>query len=192
MALAEVVHEELEPSSEVYSAHSLPGLRTRLTHLKNKVKSELLGQGFAESSLRFECYLNMRYQGTDTSLMIMEPEDDSKNGGGGGDFEAAFLAYHLREFTFTVPGRPIFVDDIRVRGIAADQSRLGNELHLMDQLRQAKEQAIVGSVKPLDTADVYFEETKWVKTPVYRLKDLKKASFISVSILGSFLFLQLD
>ena len=178
MALAEVVHEELEPSSEVYSAQSLPGLRARLAHLKHKVKSELLGQDYAESSLRFECYLNMRYQGTDTCLMIMEPEDDK-----GGDFEAAFLAYHLREFTFTVPGRPIFVDDIRVRGIAADQSRPGNELHLMNQLRQAKEQvaaATVGSVKPLDTADVYFEEAKWVKTPVYRLKDLKKASSVLV------------
>ena len=176
MALAEVVHEALEPSSEAYTAKSLPGLKARLAGLKAKVKGELLAQDFAESTLRFECYLNMRYQGTDTSLMIMEPQ-----GHGSGDFETAFLAHHLREFTFTVPGRTILVDDIRVRGIAVDQSGSARELYLMDQLREAKEHA-VEAPKPYDIADVYFEETSHVNTPIYRLRDLAKASSISVGI----------
>lgn len=174
MALAEVVNEALEPCSETYSSKSISGLKARLANLKAKVKAELLDQGCAESSLRFECYLNMRYQGTDTSLMIMEPEDAAS-----GDFETAFLAHHLREFTFTVPGRPILVDDIRVRGIAADQSGPAGELHLMDQLRDAKAKS-VDAPKPYDMAEVYFEETKRVKTPVYRLEDLAKASSIKV------------
>lgn len=112
MALAEVVHEALEPSSEIYTSESIPQLRARLAFLQDKVKNQLLEQRFQPSNLCYERYLNMRYQGTDTSLMILEPED--------GNFKAASLAHHLREFTFTVPGRPILVDDIRVRGMAAD------------------------------------------------------------------------
>jgi 5-oxoprolinase (ATP-hydrolysing) len=172
MALAEVVHEAQEPSSNVFTAESLPLLKERLSHLKEKVKEELLQQQFKEHNLRYEGYLNMRYQGTDTSLMIMEPED--------GNFETAFLAHHLREFTFTVPGRPILVDDIRVRGIATDDRNV-TELKLMAELKEAKEQAVTQeNFKPKDSEDVYFEQTKRVQTPVYLLNELPKKSVVQV------------
>ncbi len=49
----------------------------------------------------------MRYQGTDTTLMIPEPED--------GNFENAFKNTYRREFGFDVKDRDILVDDLRVR-----------------------------------------------------------------------------
>jgi 5-oxoprolinase (ATP-hydrolysing) len=172
MALAEVVHEALEPSSEIYTSESVPQLRARLAFLQDKVKNQLLEQRFQPNNLCYERYLNMRYQGTDTSLMILEPED--------GDFRAAFLEHHLREFTFTVPGRPILVDDIRVRGMAADGT-VADDVDLMNQLDAAKKEAVpLDKLKPRDFADIYFEDTKRVRTPVYVLDKLPKASVVPV------------
>lgn len=172
MALAEVVHEALEPSSEVLTAELFPRLRERLAALQDNVRNELLEQRFDDRHLRYERFLNMRYQGTDTLLMIMEPAD--------GDFEAAFPAYDLRKFTFTVPGRPILVDAIRVRGIAADGT-LGEEVDLIGQLAAARKEAVsVEKLNPRDVAEVYFEETKRVRTPVYVLSELPKASVVPV------------
>lgn len=174
MALAEVVQEALEPSSEVFNEDSLQRMRAKLASLQEKVKEELLDQNFSEDNLRFERYLNMRYQGTDTSLMILEPEN--------GDFEAAFLAHHLREFTFTVPGRPILVDDIRVRGMATDGTT-PEAVHLVDQLGKAKNEAVyVDKLKPAHTAKVYFQETKHISTPIYVLNELPTHSTVPVRL----------
>jgi 5-oxoprolinase (ATP-hydrolysing) len=173
MALAEVVQESLEPSSEVLTAESLPRLRERLDAMKSKVKDELLDQGFTEKNLRFEPYLNLRYSGTDTSLMIMEP--NSK------DFEEGFLEAHLREFTFTVPGRPILVDDLRVRGMATDVTTT-EDTNLAEQVASAKAQMKAADMSLAQTsAQVYFEEIGRVATPIFILKDLPKGSTVAVS-----------
>ncbi|KAJ9142432.1 Hydantoinase B/oxoprolinase [Pleurostoma richardsiae] len=163
MALAEVVHESLEPSSEVYSGESLPRLRERLDMLEKNVKLELFDQGFGEENLRYERYLNMRYQGTDTSLMILEPLN--------GDFEEAFLKQHLTEFSFTVPGRPILIDDLRVRGMALD-GKIEEEKSLVDQITVARA-SIKSPGEPISSSMVYFTDTGRVQTPVYRLGRLK-------------------
>lgn len=173
MALAEIVHEGLEPISEVYCAEALSKIRKRLDALQGKVQKELKEEGFDESSLRYERYLNMRYQGTDTSMMIMEPEN--------GDFEQYFLANHLREFTFTVPGRPILVDDLRVRGVANDGTSIQN-VHFVGQLRAAKKHSRDANITDAEnTATVYFEETGWVQSPVYMLDKLSSGVAVAVS-----------
>ena len=175
MALAEVVHEGLEPSSDALTAASSSALKARLDAMQQNVRQELLDQDFKDSNLRFERYLNLRYQGTDTSLMIMEPEK--------GDFEQAFLDRHLREFTFTVPGRPILVDDLRVRGMATDGSEI-QEPNLSTKLREARASAIpVESSRAKSTADVYFDDFGRLPTPVYMLGNLDVGSSVAVSIL---------
>ena len=163
MALAEVVHETLEPSSEIYSGESLPRLRERLSALQEKTTQELLSQNFRKENLRFERYLNMRYRGTDTSLMILEPES--------GNFEEAFLSRHLTEFSFTVPGRPILIDDIRVRGMALD-GKLKEDRGIVDQIKEAEAEPAPPTANEISTAKVYFSDTGRVNTPVYSLENL--------------------
>ncbi|KAJ9260556.1 hypothetical protein DTO212C5_8485 [Paecilomyces variotii] len=174
MALAEIAHEGLEPISEVYSAEALSKIRKRLDALQAKVKKELKEEGFDESSLRYERYLNMRYQGTDTSMMVIEPEN--------GDFEQSFLANHLREFTFTVPGRPVLVDDLRIRGIANDGTTIQN-VHFVSQLRAAKKHSRDANITDAEnTATVYFEETGWVQSPVYMLDKLSSGVAVATIV----------
>jgi 5-oxoprolinase (ATP-hydrolysing) len=105
--------------------------------------------------------------------MISEPQD--------GDFEAAFSARHLQEFSFHVPGRPIVVDDIRVRGIAFDP--LTTETNgISDELAQAdKDPAPVDPSLACDMASVFFEDTGRLPTAAYMLESLPPSHYISVS-----------
>lgn len=173
MALADVVHESLEPSSEILCGDSLPRLQARLDSLQQKSRTQLIDQGFSDQYLRYERYLNLRYQGTSTSLMIPEPQD--------GDFEAAFSDRHLQEFSFHVPGRPVVVDDIRVRGIAFDP--LTTQINgISEELAQAdKSRAPVDPSLACDMTSVFFEDTGRLPTAVYMLESLPRDHYISVS-----------
>lgn len=111
MSLAEVIQEEREPSSEVLANEILPHLEKRFNILKKKTESALLKQGVSQSTIRYELFLNLRYQGTSTNFMIQQPDH--------GDWLAAFEETHLRELAFTFPhDHPVLVDDVRVRGIS--------------------------------------------------------------------------
>lgn len=106
MALADVAVDLTEPSSQIYSAESLAALQPRITGLKEQALQQLFDQGIPESAATTESYLNMRYVGSDTALMVLEPAS--------GDFEEGFLAMHRREFGFVLQAE-ILIDDIRVR-----------------------------------------------------------------------------
>jgi 5-oxoprolinase (ATP-hydrolysing) len=127
MALAEVVQEAQEPSSETLSEAALPGIYGRLEALEAKTAAGLTAQGTPEGSIEQRRYLNLRYHGTDTHFMIEQPAD--------GDWLSALEREHQRELSFTFPRtRSVHVDDIRVRGIGkASESTTDND-KLVDDL----------------------------------------------------------
>ena len=55
--------------------------------------------------------LNMRFEGTDTALMVLSGPDD---GHGDEDFEATFKKVYRAEFGFLLETKSIIVDDIKV------------------------------------------------------------------------------
>lgn len=129
MALADVVHESQEPVNERYDESSIGPLEERVSNLRAKVQEQLISQGIKEDSISYEVYLNMRYQGTETAMMVIKPED--------GDFKSEFQKIHLREFSFVFPDeKPIHVDDVRVRGIGASEKQHTDE-EFGDELRSA-------------------------------------------------------
>ena len=106
LGLADVVVEKQEPASGILAETSLPGLITRLDDLTERANTELRRQGnFQQVEIRR--YLNLRYQGTDTAMMVLESP--------GTIFKSEFIKTHKREFGFEISGRDIRVDDIRVR-----------------------------------------------------------------------------
>jgi len=115
MALADVVQEAQKPHSSQYTERSVAELSPIFDTLRDTVRSSLLDQGIQNNQISYEYYLNMRYKGTETAMMILQ--DDTA-----GDFKSEFLARHLQEFGFVFPvDRPILVDDIRVRGIGKSE-----------------------------------------------------------------------
>lgn len=81
------------------------GLSKTLDRLGGDVSAELRRQGFPEDKIRLDRMLNMRFDGTDTALMI-SAEDDSA-------FEERFKAAYKEQFGFVLD-TPVVVDDVKV------------------------------------------------------------------------------
>ncbi|KAI1411984.1 Hydantoinase B/oxoprolinase-domain-containing protein [Hypoxylon sp. FL1857] len=170
MALAEVVQEAQEPSSEILSEESLSRLMGRMQDLKAKVTEGLLSQGIPEASIEHEQYLNLRYQGTDTNFMILAPAD--------GDWRSALEKEHLRELSFVFPkDKKVHVDDVRVRGVGKstevshDNSKLVKELktHSFSEVQDGEDR----------TTQAYFAEGGLQPTKVFRLNKLAPGSIVA-------------
>ncbi|KAK7753597.1 hypothetical protein SLS62_004455 [Diatrype stigma] len=170
MALAEVVQEAQEPSSEILSEDSLGRLMARMQDLKTKVTEGLLSQGIQESAIEHEQYLNLRYQGTDTNFMIIAPAD--------GDWRAALEKEHLRELSFVFPrDKKVHIDDVRVRGVGRstevshDNSKLVKELKLHTHSEAQNDED--------RTTQAYFAEGGLQPTKVFRLDRLVTGSLVA-------------
>nr|XP_057916017.1 5-oxoprolinase [Doryrhamphus excisus] len=117
LALADVVEEVQEPCSLQYEKNSFGELDRRVDTLSKRCRDTLHARGFNSGQITTEVFLHLRYDGTDCALMV------TANGYPGnehtcraGDFRSAFTKRYLKEFGFTIPDRPIMVDDVRVRG----------------------------------------------------------------------------
>lgn len=173
MALADVVNEQQVPDSNVWSDDDnvKSYLKARMEELKEKSAKALSAQGFDEKDIYFEEYLNMRYRGTESALMVIKPEMGNSQHFFDGDdwaFGRAFIRQHQQEFGFTLPDRDIIVDDIRVRGIGKSFEEV--EQTVDQQLQATSPKDITDSKKYRDSM-VYFEGGR-KETPVFKLEDL--------------------
>ncbi|PNP56878.1 hypothetical protein FNYG_15312 [Fusarium nygamai] len=158
LALAEIVQEAQEPMATEYLGAETK-IDTKLQGLVERSTEQLKTQGFEKDQLRHEIFLNMRYEGSDTSLMILKPDD--------GDFTSAFVERHRREFNLTFD-RHVVVDDVRVRTIAS-----ANKVSEKSPLQQLKDATIKDAPQAAQHEDVYFDsESGFVKTPIYQLREL--------------------
>lgn len=114
MGLADVVEELQEPYSAVYGPESLLEASRRESNLLKLVKQKLQEQGFRDGNIITEAYLNLRYEGTDTAIMVKCPinEDGSK-----GEYAVEFVKLFEREYGFKLQNRNILICDVRIRGI---------------------------------------------------------------------------
>ena len=173
MALADVVDESQVPDSRTWSdkGEVIEDLRKTMNELKQKSTAKLRDQGFSDESIVFEEYLNMRYRGTESALMIIRPSKEEAEKEFGGDewaFDKAFVKQHDQEFGFTLPDRDIIVDDVRARGIGKSFGGLEKTVDM--QLKEIKPKDLE-KAKQHGTSQVYFEGGRQ-ETPIYKLEDL--------------------
>ncbi len=154
IGMADVVVDRQKPSSLVYGPQALPAIKKEIAELTRQTFDELARQGFAPPNMDATAYLNLRYDGTDTAMMILSPADD--------DYARGLSDTYRREFGFDLAGRAIMVDDIRVRA----RGRTAN-------LRRLTIPAADGTApQPLETVSCYFEQG-WLDTAVFDLEQLK-------------------
>lgn len=166
MALANLVDDVQEPCSLVLGSESNKEISSRFETLKERATQGLLQQGVSSVDfIETQPFLNLRYEGTDTQMMIALPDD--------GDFKRAFEQAHLQEFTFLLPSRDIVVDDIRVRGVAKEYERPAHNVY--QELKETESSCNPSSKKLTKT---YFTGAGWADTPVYLLEDLKPGAHI--------------
>ncbi|KAK5031136.1 hypothetical protein LTS07_004871 [Exophiala sideris] len=174
MALADVVDESQVPESHVWDTkgESRDGLKSKMNELKERSRKRLKDQGFSDDSIEYEEYLNMRYRGTESALMVIKPsEEDAKEHYKGDDwaFGEAFVRQHEQEFGFTLPDRDIIIDDVRVRGIG--KSFRGMSKTADQQLKEIKPKDVAED-QAYSTAKVYFDSGRQ-DTKIYKLEDLE-------------------
>ncbi|CAK7206259.1 hypothetical protein SEUCBS139899_009046 [Sporothrix eucalyptigena] len=166
MALADVVNEAQRPASGIFK--SAESLKDTIAELKKEVDEQLVIDGIDPANIEHEVYLNLKYKGTDNTLMVRQPA--------GGDFLAAFERDHQREYSFTFPEKDVLLEDVRVRGVGksgtAEYAAPQKELKMLKAF----------SVDPVTTRDtttmVYFDLHGWVSSPVYRLENLRAGSAV--------------
>ncbi|KAK3378571.1 Hydantoinase B/oxoprolinase-domain-containing protein [Podospora didyma] len=174
MALADVVDERQEPDSKVWQddGEVVDQLKAKMESLKVKSRQALRDQGFEDDQIVFEEYLNMRYRGTESTLMIIKPNND---GGNDWDFGKAFVDHHRYEFGFTLDERDIIIDDVRVRGIG--KSFRYEEMSVDEQLKTASRQEVLPEKKHSE-AKVFFQGGR-LDTPIYKLGGLSVGTVIT-------------
>ncbi|KAL4733685.1 Hydantoinase B/oxoprolinase-domain-containing protein [Aspergillus similis] len=169
MALADVVVENQEPAAITFSEAAVPEIKARLESLSSRGAKGLEAQGFDASVTEHECFLNMRYQGSDTSLMIALT-------GNVADAGNAFTARHTQEFGFSQT-RNILVDDVRVRSVG--KSRVLNISSPFEELKKYSSDGLTPCPTPVFSRQIFFEKHGWTQTPVYELKSLSAGVHIT-------------
>lgn len=173
MALADVVDERQEPESSAWEdgGKVVQDLKAKMEKLKVTSRETLEEQGFGDGDIVFEEYLNMRYRGTESALMIVNPKSQEPGVASDRsewDFGKAFIDQHQYEFGFTLDDRDIIVDDVRVRGIGRSYRDPGETVD--QQLRTLERRPVEGD-KVHGRQKVYFEGGRQ-DTPVFKLPDL--------------------
>lgn len=124
-------------------------------------------QDIAKDGIQTERFLNMRYQGSDSQLMIPASKDDT--------FLATFEETHLREFGFKDDARKVIVDDVRVRA-SGSSSRIQERSYQADLDTLPMEAVQLNDT--IKYRNVYFEGG-WQSIPALSLDDLKPGSIVA-------------
>ncbi|KAH9626114.1 hypothetical protein KSS87_002988 [Heliosperma pusillum] len=157
MGLADVVEEAQEPYSAVYCAESIQEAGQREAKLMEQVKQKLQDQGFREENIRAETYLNLRYEGTDTAIMVRRQDAD---GCSSFDYAVEFVKLFQQEYGFKLKNRNILVCDVRVRGVG-----------VTNILKPKAQEPISGTPKSEGLYKVYFHNG-WQETHLFKLEKL--------------------
>ncbi|OMO72178.1 Hydantoinase/oxoprolinase [Corchorus capsularis] len=157
MGLADVVEEAQEPYAAVYGPESVLEASRREAELLKQVNQKLQEQGFREENIKTETYLNLRYEGTDTAIMVKRriAEDGSAC-----DYADEFKKLFQQEYGFKLQNRNILVCDVRVRGIG-----------VANILKPRALGSASGSPKSEGHYKVFFGNG-WHETPLFKLENL--------------------
>jgi len=166
IGLADTVVEKRQPAAEILTSESLAGIQQKLSRLQNETVMDLCNQGLKSADIESYQYLNLRYQGTDTAMMIKRPEDN--------DFATVFRKLYLREFGFELSGRDILIDDLRVRSVGKAST-----------LQSFPLDDTIPSQGKLENVFCYFTGG-WQKTGLYNLETLAAGE----TIMGPAIFIQ--
>eukprot|EP00178_Gracilaria_changii_P004006 TRINITY_DN160_c1_g1_i1.p1 TRINITY_DN160_c1_g1~~TRINITY_DN160_c1_g1_i1.p1 ORF type:complete len:1299 (+),score=163.22 TRINITY_DN160_c1_g1_i1:613-4509(+) len=179
IALADSVVEVQEPLEVSYSEESArEQALLLLLKLKSSVREALRERGFGDASIRFELYVDLRYEGTDFGIMVQCPVShetcpEEVN------FADLFQEQYSIEHGFCIPNRPLIIDNVRVRGLGnvnathslKNKSAVGT-YDLFVHGIQINEKFVGKSIPVLTTTCYFGDSDGWIDSEVWRMADL--------------------
>jgi 5-oxoprolinase (ATP-hydrolysing) len=159
IGLADVVHEEERVCAKAFTDSNIDTIHQDIDILAESAQSHESMDQF--NNIRVCRYLSMRYDGSETSIMI--------SADGSEDAKEEFVKAHHQQFGFTPTNRLVYVDTIRVRAIGGSVS---SEAPSDTALPPSKSLSGAVSATPKSSKSTYFSPTGWVNTPVYHFDTL--------------------
>lgn len=164
ISLADVVIEKQVPVAVKLIDENQSFIQSKIDSLSSDVHEEYLIQKTGDSTTELEVFLNLKYEGTDTCIMVFKPED--------GDFKSKFVEQHKQDFGFTLD-RDVIVEDARVRLVIKSDSA--------PSVNPFEEDATIAKLpepKPEKETKIYFENFGLQDSKVFFLKSLAKGTEI--------------
>ncbi|ORY34173.1 hypothetical protein LY90DRAFT_459983 [Neocallimastix californiae] len=164
LSTADFVYELQEPCAEIYSEENLEKIKKSVQKIIDKCDEKLKQYGFKNDEIHFDIYLNMRYDRTITSFMILKNNNTW-------NFKTLFIEKFKDKFGFEINNRDIIIDNICVRAIG---NKNGN-IFIPDY--SYLDFKLAGSSLHCKSTKIYFEGGR-METKVYLLSDLHSGVII--------------
>ncbi|KAK6198128.1 5-oxoprolinase [Scheffersomyces amazonensis] len=164
--LADIVIEKQSPASFNYSPENFEKIDSKINTLVEAAQEELKATALSNFKTRLEVYLNMRYVGSDTHLLIPRLQGEY-------DTDKKFIARHKSEFGFNLD-RNVLVDDVQVLlYVENNQKQLHNPFEEYNKLQTSFEVNSTENIQP-----IYFEKDGWLNSSVHQLPNLNHGSIV--------------
>lgn len=148
MGLADTVVARQLAIESILNTESLDALREPFDNLLKEGVDEIRRQGEERSELDYKHVLRIRYQGSDTALVVDQSTLENVTG--------QFEQLHQMRFGFISPDKELIVESIAVEVIAAAESSVTK-----DKTPATDGTGAVNSLKPC------FMDDEWTSTPFY-------------------------
>lgn len=158
LSLSDTVVEKQQPAAMPLTPEVTDKINQQLDLLQQDSEAQLRQQGIAGHLITTHRYLNLRYRGTDTAMMVEQPPDN--------DFKRLFNAIHKREFGFSCADQTIIVDDLRVRSVGK-----------MDTPVQPAPRSGKNEISKNQCVRCYFDNS-WQQTGLYDMDSLQPGDHI--------------
>lgn len=159
--LADIVIEKQTPLSMIFEESNFNVLDAKIEQLTELAQKDYRDQNLTQYSTKSEVYLNMKYIGSDTHLLIPKLS-------GQYDAEKLFIDRHQAEFGFTMD-RKVMIDDIQVLLIVGSENKAAQ--NPFEELESTKTNQSIDSVSGSGSQKIYFENG-WVDCYIYQIQDL--------------------
>ena len=159
MGLADSVVERQQALEVTLTAATLAELTPRLDTLQVQCADELRRQGDDGTALSFRQLLHVRYQGSDTALVVAH--------GGLDEVVARFEQVHKMRFGFSTQDKAMIVESIQVEAVSAARPT---------QVTAAKDRSVAGADGHAVTPDAVhrcYMADQWRDTPFFHRQSLR-------------------
>jgi 5-oxoprolinase (ATP-hydrolysing) len=159
MGLADQIAMREASVEQAFDAAGLALALARLQQLGAAAVAEVAGQGVAPDAITLHQRLHLRYEGTDTALVVAL--------GTPADMQAAFEAGYRQRFAFLMPGRALVVEAVSAEAVGAGE-------RLADAMPVAEPPAHT----PEPTARVAMHSGTWLDAALHQREQLTAGAVI--------------
>ncbi|MDE2452873.1 MAG: hydantoinase B/oxoprolinase family protein, partial [Burkholderiales bacterium] len=153
MGLADQIAMREAAVEAALDAAGLAAAEARLGEIGAAAADELVGQGVAREAVGLRRRAHLRYQGTDTALVV--------DWGSASAVAAAFEAAYRQRFAFLMPGRALVIEAVSAEAVAAGL-----------RFDEAPAAAAAGVQQPAPEARVPMYCGRWIEAALFRREAL--------------------